>query len=184
MGTATDEEGQEPDFGPGGYLPPRAAQRARKIVLRERMGLQWPIAAGVAAVIVALGGVLFLLRGTTPPEEPFVPVIHLTALEPGAAETTGAGGTEILLVRAAGGVQTFVAPAGIEPRFCEVSGRLEADGRVWTLEGRLVGGDADTGSLARVPVTVFDGEIYVDPTAPQPAPEPSEAGETPQCAPA
>lgn len=184
MGTATDEEDQEPEFGPGGYLPPRAARRARKIVLRERMGLQWPIAAAVAAVVVALGGGVFLLRGAGPPGEPFVPVTRLTALAPGATEAAAADGTEVLLVRAAGGVHAFVAPDGVGPRFCESSGRLEADGRVWTLEGRLVGGDTDAGSLARVPVTVFDGAVFVDPTAPKPAPEPSRAGENPQCAPA
>lgn len=183
MGTAADEE-QEPDYGPGGYLPPRAAQRARKIVLRERMGLQWPIAAGVAAVIVALGGVLFLLRGAGPPGEPFVPVARLNALQPGASEVADVRGTKVLLVRAAGGVHAFVAPHGGEPRFCDASGRLEGDGRVWTLEGRLVGGAGDASSLARVPVTVSDGVLYVDPTAPEPAPEPSGAGESPQCTPA
>lgn len=183
METTAGEEDQEPDYGPGGYLPPRAAQRARKIVLRERMGLQWPIAAIVAAAVVAAVGVVFLLRGAAPPQEPFVPVVRLTTLEPGAAETTAADGTEVLLVRAAGGVHAFVAPGRVEPRFCDASHRLEGGSRVWTLEGRLVGGAADATSLARLPVTVFDGQVFVDPTSPRPPAGPSRTGESPRCAP-
>ncbi|HUG87123.1 MAG TPA: hypothetical protein VMM13_21320, partial [Euzebya sp.] len=50
--TASDPAAQQPEFGPGGYLPARAAQRARKIVLREQMGLHWAVAAVVAGLLI------------------------------------------------------------------------------------------------------------------------------------
>ncbi|MTV26636.1 hypothetical protein FTX61_14610 [Nitriliruptoraceae bacterium ZYF776] len=36
-----DDPQQTPEFGPSGYLPERASKRARKIVLRAPLGLQW-----------------------------------------------------------------------------------------------------------------------------------------------
>src|SRR5690606_17036265 len=58
---------ERPDFGPSGYLPPRAARRARKIMLREPLGLQWAVAAVVAGLLVLLAGAGYLLWQSRPP---------------------------------------------------------------------------------------------------------------------
>jgi hypothetical protein len=127
---------QRPDIGPSGYLPPRAAKRARKIMLREPLGLQWAVAAMIAGVLVLVaGGIL---------------------------------------------VTVFAAPD--QPvSWCAESGHLEsADGAVWEPSGRLIGGRGS--SLARLPVEIHSGVVYVDPSAdgerrtPQP-----ERGATPAC---
>lgn len=181
----THDPEQRPDFGPGGYLPRRAAQRARKIVLREQMGMGWPIAAVTAAVVVALVGAVFLFTATrgAPPGPPFVPVAPLTAVGADGAGTfalDGAGGgVDGVLVVRAGGLRTYAAP-GVDVTYCAASRRLEAPGRVWNLRGRLVGGDGQ--SLRPLPTRLHDGQVYVDPAAAGPAPEPSPAGETPACA--
>lgn len=177
MTTGPDER---PDFGPGGYLPRRAAQRARKIVLREQMGLGWPIAAVAAAVVVALVGAVFLLTRSAPPEPPFVPVARFEAIDPNGAATfplDGAAG-DVLVVRAGGGVRAYAAPDE-EVAYCPSSRRLEAPGLVWNLRGRLVGGDG--GSLRPVATRLHEGTLYVDPHSPGPAPEPTPAGESPVC---
>ncbi|MEX0658920.1 MAG: hypothetical protein WD080_07275 [Egibacteraceae bacterium] len=181
----THDPEQRPDFGPGGYLPRRAAQRARKIVLREQMGMGWPIAAVAAAVVVALVGAVFLFTATRggPPGPPFVPVAPLTAADPDGAATfalDGAvGGVDAVLVVRAGGLRTYAAP-GVAVTYCAASRRLETADRVWNLRGRLVGGDGD--SLRPLATRLHDGQVYVDPTAPGPAPAPAPAGETPTCA--
>ena len=154
---------EEPEYGPGGYLPPRAAQRARKIVLRERMGLGWPLAAVGAAVVIALAGTVFLVRWSSPPEAPWVPAGPLQAVGPGAVAVLPVAGLTdgALVVRAAGDVRAFAAPA--EPVvYCRSSGRLESSGgSVWGLDGRLL--SEEGASLSRLPVRVFDGVVYVNP---------------------
>lgn len=180
-----------PAFGPGGYLPERAAKRARKIVLREQMGLQWPVAAGIAALIVLVAGGVFLVTGTGPPGAPYAPVAHIDAVDPRGAAVLPAGSassdltapvTDLAVVRAGGGVRVFLAVEGL--RWCADSGRLEspaADG-VWNTNGRLVGGPGS--SLRPLPAQVYDGVLYVDQTAPG-APAPAEdANEAPTCEPA
>lgn len=180
----THDPEQRPDFGPAGYLPRRAAQRARKIVLREQMGMGWPIAAVTAAVVVALVGAVFLFTATRsgPPGPPFVPVAALTAVDADSAGTFaldgGAGAVDEVLVVRAGGVRTYAAPDG-EVTYCTASRRLEAPGRVWNLRGRLVGGEG--ASLRPLPTRLHEGQVYVDPASAGPAPEPSAAGETPAC---
>lgn len=173
--------GGRPEFGPGGYLPERAARRARKIVLRGPMSLGWVVASVVAAGVLLAAGVWFLSTAQDRPDPPFVPVGALEELTAADARLVEADGQRVLVV-AAGGLRAFLAPdpAGLVPGYCPESGRLEApDGRVWTLSGRLVGG---TGlSLRSVPAQVSGGTVYVDPTRPAPPPAPQPAGHTPAC---
>ncbi|MDP8970540.1 MAG: hypothetical protein M3N52_08635 [Actinomycetota bacterium] len=170
----------QPDFGPGGYLPPRASKRARKIVLREQMGIGWPLAAVVAALVVAGAGLAFLLTRAGPPEPPFLPVATVGDLEAGAAQVVEFAPTGgLLVVRAGGRLRAFAAPP--EPvAYCPESRRLESpSGDVWTLEGRLTGGDGP--SLRPVVSQLFDGVLYVDPTTEfDPAP-PEPSGEAATC---
>lgn len=182
------EDGSSPDFGPGGYLPERAAKRARKIVLREQMGLQWPIAAVLAALLVLLAGGVFLAVGTGPPGPPSKALLEIDEVDPRGAEILPAGEPrpgfaaardDLAVVRAGGGVRVFSLP-GDEVVWCPASGRLEAaDGTVWNANGRRVGGAGR--SLAPVAAEVHDGVLYADETS-QGAPLPPEARqETPQC---
>lgn len=152
---------EQPDYGPRGYLPPRAAKRARKIILREPMGLQWAIAAVVAGVLVLLaGGALFLLR-SGPPSAPFVPVGEIARIDPRGAGTLALGADRaVLVLRGAGGVAVFDDP-GVPVAWCPPRSLLVArDDAAWSPGGRLVGGDGE--SLARLPSQVHDGVLYVD----------------------
>ncbi|HSK96198.1 MAG TPA: hypothetical protein VK891_06230 [Euzebyales bacterium] len=154
---------ERPDFGPSGYLPPRAAKRARKIMLREPMGLQWAIAAVVAGVLVLVAGTALLLLRTGPPGPPFVSAGPVAAVDPTGAATIAAGDTRVLVLRGAGGVSVFADP-GAAVAWCAASGHLEsADGAVWEPSGRLIGGAGD--SLTRLPAQVHTGVLYVDPGA-------------------
>jgi hypothetical protein len=164
-----------PEYGPRGYLPPRAARRARKIVLRERMGLQWPVAAVVAGVLVVLVGAVYLLR-SGPPGAPFVPLGPVPAVE--GVTPARAAGDPLLVAVVAGRVGVFADP-GVPVTWCAASRRLESpDGRVWTPEGILVGGDG--ASLRPVPSTVHGGELYADPRTATDLP-PDPRGERPAC---
>lgn len=177
----TNEPDERPDFGPGGYLPRRAAQRARKIILRERMGLGWPVAAVAAAVVLAVVGAVFLLTRTVAPGPPFLRVGELAEVDQGGVTLVEHAGAPqaLLVVRVGGGVGVFEAP-GEPVVYCPESRRLEAPGAVWNLRGRLVGGDGD--SLRPLSSQVHDGILYVDPAPMTPAPPPVPQGETPVCA--
>ena len=65
------DQSPTPEFGPRGYLPERASKRARKIVLRAPLGLQWIVAAVVFGLLVLVAGVVWLNAGG-PPGAPFV----------------------------------------------------------------------------------------------------------------
>jgi hypothetical protein len=152
---------REPEYGPAGYLPARAARRARKIVLRERMGIGWPLAALAAAVVIAIAGALFLRAWSSPPPPPWVAA---GPLQPAATTVVPVAGLErgALIVRAAGDVRAFIAPPSAVT-YCARSGHLESpDGAVWELDGRALS-SAGPGSLPRIPVRVFDGTLYVNP---------------------
>lgn len=171
---------RDPDFGPRGYLPPRAAKRARKIVLREQMGLGWPLAAVAAALLVAVVGALFLLR-SGPPPAPFVPAGPLDAVALGSAGVVTTGeGRAVLVTRGGGALRAFSAPL-TEVRYCASSRQLESpSGAVWTLDGVLVGGDG--ASLQPLRSTVYDGIVYVVPRNDDPSPPLGEPrGEQPAC---
>jgi hypothetical protein len=157
---------ERPEFGPSGYLPERASKRARKIVLRAPLGLQWPIAALVAGLVVVLAGVLFLRGGDAPPPEPWVAVGEVADI--GASRSLE--DLDVLLVGAGGRLRAFADAA--EVGYCEPTNRLEApDGRVWSLTGRGLGG---TPSLDEHPSLVQDGTAYLDPSRTVPGPPGSD----------
>ena len=149
-------DGSGPGFGPSGYLPDRAARRARKIVLRAPLGLQWVVASLVAGVVVLVAGALLLGRGGGVPDSPWVVLGPVDGLDAHAIHAP----TGLLVVHVAGRVRAFAAPDGIG--YCAASNRLEhPDGRVWALTGRGLGG---TPSLVPVPTLTVSGVAYVDPT--------------------
>lgn len=173
------EHGERPAFGPRGYVPPQAAKRARKIVLREPMGLGWPVAAVVAGLAVMALGAVFLLTRTGPPGPPFQAVVALADVDPRGAVIVAADTGEVLVVRAGGPVRTFAAP-GVELSYCPASKRLEGDGgAVWALDGRHLGGPGS--SLAPLRSQVHDGTVYVDVDHPLTAPPAATVGAEPAC---
>jgi hypothetical protein len=164
---------REPEFGPSGYLPERAARRARKIVLRSPLGLQWVVASVLAGVVVVVAGVLYLQRSGDPPPSPWVAVGTVEDVTDAQLEPE----LDVLIVGAAGRVRAFADAADIG--YCPASHRLEdASGRVWTLTGRGLGGAA---SLAEHPTLVHDGTLYVDPTRTSPGPSASDDPVEPAC---
>jgi hypothetical protein len=162
-----------PAFGPRGYLPERAARRARKIVLRAPLGLQWVLGALVAGVAVLVAGALLLGRGDEAPGPPWLavgPVAELPVTAPGP-------GTDLLLVTVGGRLRALDAPAGTA--YCAATNRLEhPDGRVWAVTGRGYGG---TPSLPSAPTLSVAGVGYVDPSARVPALEPLPDLAAPGC---
>lgn len=168
-----------PEFGPGGYLPDRAAQRARKIVLREQMGMGWPLAALAAGVALLAIAAVYLLTRTGPPPEPFIAFGELAQVDPRGLEVLSGDGLDVLVVRAGGGVRAFVAP-GQPVSYCAENRRLEgADGSVWALSGRLDGGPGP--ALQRLPVEVHTGQIHVNPREPMPIVPSGPARVEPRC---
>ncbi len=164
---------EQPEFGPSGYLPERASQRARKIVLRAPLGAQWIVASLVAGVVVVVAGVWLLLSSGGAPEEPWVAVAEVEEVGRALALPE----REVLLVAGAGRIRAFVATA--EVAFCEDSNRLESpDGRVWSLTGRGLGGAA---SLSEHPTTLHERTVYLDPTIEVDGPEPSDEPVEPGC---
>lgn len=157
MSAEPSPHGTDPAFGPSGYLPDRAARRARKIVLRAPLGLQWVAAALVAGAVVLVAGLLLLGRGAEAPGAPWEALGAVDGLPPSAYDAP----TGLLVVHVAGRVRAFEAPEGVA--YCEASNRLEdAEGRVWALTGR---GLAGTASLAPVATLTVSGTAYVDPGA-------------------
>jgi hypothetical protein len=172
IGPGPSAAGGTPEFGPRGYLPERAARRARKIVLRAPLGVQWIVASLVAGLVVLIAGGLLLSRSSAPPGPPWVllgPVEELSATEIDAE-------SGLLIVTVSGRVRAFDAPDGVS--YCAPSNRLEhPDGRVWALTGRGTGASP---SLVPVPTLVVAGIAYVDPTGrgtpSEPLPERIEPG--------
>lgn len=173
----TDEPDRidEPEFGPRGYLPERAARRARKIVLRAPLGLQWILGAVVVGVVIVAVAVVFLIRSGDPPGPPFTEVA--TIEEVGDALLLEE--RDALVVAAAGRVRTFAVPEGDEPAWCAPSRRLEsAAGRVWSPTGRALDGGP---SLDEHPTLVVAGLVYVDFTRVVTGPPPDDVDPRPAC---
>lgn len=155
-----------PEFGPSGYLPDRAAKRARKIVLRAPLGLQWVVGALVVGVAVIAAGVLWL-QGQGPPPEPWEPV--------GPVESVATGQRLDALdaiVVAEGRVRVLAGAEDAGAQWCEQSRQLEgSDGAAWSPTGRGLGG---TPSLDEHPTQAHEGTLYVDPTRTSPGPAPRD----------
>lgn len=167
-------EPEPPEFGPSGYLPPRAARRARKIVLRAPLGLQWMVGSLAVGVVVVAAGLLWLL-GDDPPAEPWVAVGAVDDVTPTAEPDE----LDVLLV-GNGRVRAFADADERGAAYCPASRRLESpDGQVWSLTGR--GFDAAP-SLRGHPTRVHDGVVYVDPSRTTDTPEPSPETVEPACA--
>lgn len=170
------DAGEQPEFGPEGYLPERAARRARKIVLRAPLGLQWVIGAIVVGLIVVVVGVVFLTSAGDPPGEPYVEIGPVEALRPARFDEQRG----VLFLAASGPVRAFVIPGDTTtPVWCPDSGHLETpDGRVWSPTGRALDGGP---SLAEHPTLVVDGVVYLDQTRQLPAPPPEDRDVEPAC---
>lgn len=176
-GPGPTRDDQRPEFGPGGYLPGRAAARARKIVLRAPLGLQWVVGALVAGVAVLVAGIAWW-SSSGPPEEPFVATVAVA--DAGAAAELD--GLDALLVTAGGTAAVFADAAALDLAWCPDSRRIEG-----TVDGRAATWQAGTGrgygvaSLDRRPVVVHDGTAYVDPTRRVPGPRPAPDREPLAC---
>jgi hypothetical protein len=171
---ADDRPAGDPEFGPRGYLPERAAKRARKIVLRAPLGVQWIVASAVAGLVVVVAGVLLLTRGGGAPGPPFVEVGPVADV---AGTVVFDGEHDVLLVGLGGRIRAFDAPPEVD--YCPASRRLEApDGRVWALTGRGTGGEP---SFAERPTITSEGLLYLDPTAATPPPTPASDPVAPGC---
>lgn len=183
-GRTEEEQLSGPEFGPGGYLPPKASKRARKIVLREQMGFGWPLAAVGASLLVLIAGGAFLYLSTRPPSEPFLPVQLLAEVPADGiayGSTVDPPAAQAVLVRADGPLRAFQAEGEIQ--WCPESRRLETADAAWTSDGRLVFGEGE--SLQPLRSVVYDGVIYVDfYSEPLPRPPPAPAGDPPVCVPA
>ena len=161
---------ENPEFGPSGYLPERASKRARKIILRAPLGMQWVVGALLAGVVLLVAGMLFFQRSGSPPPAPWIAAGPIEAF--GAAEVVELAGpdgpTGVLIVTAGGRVRAFAdAP---QVRYCASSNLLQApDGSSWSLVGR---GLERIPSLDQHPTLVQDGRLYVDVTRVAPGPEP------------
>ena len=167
-----------PEYGPSGYLPPKAAKRARKIILREQMGWQWPLAAGFAALIVVVAGVFFLRGFNRPPAEPFIPLGSITQVPPGEAMVVDGPEDAAVIVRVGGDVRAFEAQHATTI-WCAESQRLESPDSVWRLDGTRTYGAGE--SLRPLGARVFDGVVYVDFSASLPAPAAAPDGGPPRC---
>lgn len=158
-----DDLPETPAYGPGGYLPERAAHRARKIILRAPLGLQWIAAALVAGVVVVAASLWVLQGPASELSEPWVALGDVSSF----GEATYLDDYDVLVVGAAGRIRVFANAADVT--FCAASRQLEtADGRVWRLTGRGTGGEP---SLIEVFSQVHRDVLYIDITRTR-APEP------------
>lgn len=163
------------DFGPRGYLPGRAAKRARKIVLRAPMGLQWVVAAIVLGGVVLVAGWLLLTGSGDPPPPPFVPVE--VTVDAGEAQVLAAHDA---LLTTVGRPRAFADAAALGLAWCAPLRQVESDdGRVWSATGRGFDG---VDSLALHPTSVYDGVLYLDPTRTVPGPPPTDEPAADTCA--
>lgn len=170
---AGNEPADRPDFGPSGYLPDRAAKRARKIVLRAPLGAQWIVGAILAGILVVIAGVLYLQGRDAPPPAPWVAVGVVTDLEVSEFDAD----LDALIVTAGGRARAFSAAGHVS--YCTDSNRLEAaDGGVWSLTGRGLDG---TPSLEEHPTLLSADRLYVDPSRTVPAPPATDEPVTRGC---
>ena len=164
---------ESPEFGPSGYLPEKASKRARKIVLRAPLGLQWIIASVLFGGVVLVAGLMFLTR-SGPPAAPYVAAADLADV----GDALLVADLDVLVVTAGGPIAAFADATALDLAYCDANRRIESgDGQVWGLTGRGYGVE----SLARHPATVHDGVVYVDPTTTVAGPTPASTTEAPAC---
>lgn len=161
-----DPADDPPAFGPSGYLPAKASARARKIVLRAPLGLQWVVGAVVAGLVVVVAGVLFLTR-SGPPGEPFVATVAIDEVD-GAAPLAE---LDTLLVTGGGPAVAFAGLADHDLAFCAETRRVEGQAEGVAASWHPATGRGDgVPSLSTHPVVVHDGVAHVDPTTTRPGP--------------
>lgn len=172
-----DMDEADPEFGPSGYLPTRASARARKIVLRAPLGLQWVVGALLAGVAVLVAGILWL-TSSGPPSAPFEATATIAEVDDAVALDR----VDALLVLAGGPAVAFADLAEQDLVYCSATGRVEGivDGVAGTWHAGT-GRGFGVASLARNPVVVHDGVAWVDPTRQLPGPRPADEREDPGC---
>jgi hypothetical protein len=158
------EPGARPQPPPGrvAWLPPRAA-RARKLILRTRLGLPWILAAlAFAALILVAGGVLLVRSGR--PADPWVRLGPVAAFPAGqVSQAPAPDGRALVVDRRDAGLRVFLAEPGPCPVQAAGAGFARpCQGRRWDGEGRPAGAGP---ALRRVPVQLAHGDLYVDPAA-------------------
>jgi hypothetical protein len=123
---------------------------------RGRLGLHWVIAPLVLALLLA-GAAWYYLVGARP-DAPWRPVGTLAELAPGTARAPIPG---VVLSRLHdGSVAALAAPATC-PLSHAHDGLVDCAGRVYELDGSAIG---EHEALDLLPVQVFRGEVFVDPT--------------------
>jgi hypothetical protein len=124
---------------------------------RGTLGINWVIGSIAAALVILLAGTLFFTRLARPPA-PFRPVGAVESFAPGTAREVLGG----VYVGRAGSGQPF---AVAEPPNCplEVTHRGYRDclDFGYGFDGHPLGRGE---SLTTLPVEVYRGEIYIDPT--------------------
>ncbi len=169
--------GPDPEFGPSGYLPQRAAKRARKIVLRAPMGMHWiwgAVAVGVGVLVV---GAIWLATKGGPPGPPYVELATVEQVAEGRRLAPDGIG-EVHVSTKAGRIRVFAVDDDLPFTWCEASGRYEGPAGVWSSTGRGLGG---TASLPEHPTVIVDGVLYWDPTTRLPGPVEDPAPVEPAC---
>jgi hypothetical protein len=151
-----------PDPDRTAYLPPRAA-RARKLILRRRLGLGWVLAPALFGVVILVAGGL-LLAGGGRPGAPWVRVAPLAGLDAGGVTSVSAPGNRVVVVDLrGGGVRAFEATPG--PSRCPIGASGSGFARPctherWTAAGAPAG--KATAPLRQVPTMLAKGDLYVD----------------------
>ncbi len=169
-----------PEFGPAGYLPERAAKRARKIVLRAPMGIHWVFGSLFAGLIVVVAGVLLLTRGSADPGAPFRDLGPLEALPANSILPSATpDGRDVVVIIGEGRIRAFTRDGGVEGlAWCDASRHVEDGVNVWNLTGRSLDGGT---SLELLPVVATNGKVFVDPSRVQAGPAAIDEGEIPVC---
>jgi hypothetical protein len=152
-----------PDPDRTAYLPPRAA-RARKLILRRRLGLGWVVAPAVFGLVILVAGGLWLARGGRP-GAPWVRVAPLAALPAGAvSQAAGPGGQVVVVDRRGGELRAFLAARGACRVVAAGAGFARpCSGERWTADGVPVPGRAAAAPLRWARAAVARGDLYVDP---------------------
>jgi hypothetical protein len=152
-----------PDPDRTAYLPPRAA-KARKLILRRRLGLGWILAAAVFGLVILVAGGLLVARGGRP-GPPFTRVAPVAALPAGAVTEVPGPGGRLVVDRRGGRLRAFLAPPGRCPVEAAGAGfARRCSGERWTAAGTpAAGGEDAPPPLRRVPALFARGDLYVDP---------------------